>query len=832
MAKQRKGISKALRQGNVESAYQMPEGDVDESGFGSPKTNVEPNGLFTGKEGAAISAITNPVSKVLGQIENSNPAASVSNSVTKEAVDNAESISDLTKVPTLVNQINKETQSVKDQLDDQTLNTLSAYSLSEDPTDDAAWGQPKDAVGQVNPMEQVNAYTFPEGEVDDAAWGQPKDQIQATEEIVPGSGQVISRVVSDESLQGQRPAYTQLATKNDVTNQLAQIYSAMSQDIPGAVVEKLGIQDYYPSAARDIAVGTFSGSRIGSQTIYSGTGGLLPMGLYDARKRAISEAAKSKQAELDKILSVPETTPQLMAAFNEYAVNTLYEDLARTGFNPSAYNKDLQSQRNKYRLQAVAKNMTYLTTRSKDLLAATIGKDGKPGAYMPEDMKQELTDFLTGSIENPEEYFSGKKNLSDITNRVKSYSDASVWIDGMRPNWVAHPTEVPVNIKTGKELTEENVAELNAAADGYLKAVEDGSRDTESYMTVIKKYIDVDPSIVDDWMDGQGYSKDDPIRQTMRDYFEKSIPAASFTSSIKTVANQNVARARLQLDRDKFNYQKESDKESFWGTINANLNDAVNTRTGKTFNQELAALQASGLKGEDLDNAIKNVWNNYSFAAGTKLVKNKNGSYLVQMPSTETQSKSITSKDIYVNGKPVRVMAVQYYDKDKKQWIDANLTPQQIANSKKNIRVAESKQMFTDDQKIALGKSGSSIYTKVVGHQIQKGFYNDQGQFEPLTANNLARYNRSNRKATLQRTVEQPYSRGEQYDKTGAKVNYVETILPGQVVGAWSRIDDPAGQQLLDEQAGYTTKQSAEAQGAPDSSSGSGESGGVVIAQQ
>jgi hypothetical protein len=832
MAKQRKGISKALRQGNVESAYQMPEGDVDESGFESPKTNVEPNGLFTGKEGAAISAITNPVSKVLGQIENSNPVASVSNSVTKEAVDNAESISDLTKVPTLVNQINKETQSVKDQLDDQTLNTLSAYSLSEDPTDDAAWGQPKDAVGQVNPMEQVNAYTFPEGEVDDSAYGQPKDQIQATEEIVPGSGQVISRIVSDESLQGQRPAYTQLATKNDVTNQLAQIYSAMSQDIPGAVVEKLGIQDYYPSAARDIAVGTFSGSRIGSQTIYSGTGGLLPMGLYDARKRAISEAAKSKQAELDKILSVPETTPQLMAAFNEYAVNTLYEDLARTGFNPSAYNKDLQSQRNKYRLQAVAKNMTYLTTRSKDLLAATIGKDGKPGAYMPEDMKQELTDFLTGSIENPEEYFSGKKNLSDITNRVKSYSDASVWIDGMRPNWVAHPTEVPVNIKTGKELTEENVAELNAAADGYLKAVEDGSRDTESYMTVIKKYIDVDPSIVDDWMDGQGYSKDDPIRQTMRDYFEKSIPAASFTSSIKTVANQNVARARLQLDRDKFNYQKESDKESFWGTINANLNDAVNTRTGKTFNQELAALQASGLKGEDLDNAIKNVWNNYSFAAGTKLVKNKNGSYVVQMPSTETQSKSITSKDIYVNGKPVRVMAVQYYDKDKEQWIDANLTPQQIANSKKNIRVAESKQMFTDEQKAALGKSGSSIYTKVVGHQIQKGFYNDQGQFEPLTANNLARYNRSNRKATLQRTVEQPYSRGEQYDKTGAKVNYVETILPGQVVGAWSRIDDPAGQQLLDEQAGYTTKQSAEAQGAPDSSSGSGESGGVVIAQQ
>ena len=30
----------------------------------------------------------------------------------------------------------------------------------------------------------------------------------------------------------------------------------------------------------DIAVGTFTGSRIGSQTIYSGAGGVLPLGLY------------------------------------------------------------------------------------------------------------------------------------------------------------------------------------------------------------------------------------------------------------------------------------------------------------------------------------------------------------------------------------------------------------------------------------------------------------------------------------------------------------------------------------------------------------------------
>lgn len=52
-------------------------------------------------------------------------------------------------------------------------------------------------------------------------------------------------------------------------------------------------EDYYPQVGRAIGVGTSSGEIIGSRTIYTGAGVLAPMGLYDARKRALAAASKS-----------------------------------------------------------------------------------------------------------------------------------------------------------------------------------------------------------------------------------------------------------------------------------------------------------------------------------------------------------------------------------------------------------------------------------------------------------------------------------------------------------------------------------------------------------
>ena len=93
--------------------------------------------------------------------------------------------------------------------------------------------------------------------------------------------------------------------------------------VPQLAIEKLGVQDYYPEIGRDIAVGTFTGSRIGSQTIYSGAGGLLPLGLYDARKRAIAAEIKKKEAIMDQIKEIPDIAKQFKTEYSQEYMNFL-----------------------------------------------------------------------------------------------------------------------------------------------------------------------------------------------------------------------------------------------------------------------------------------------------------------------------------------------------------------------------------------------------------------------------------------------------------------------------------------------------------------------------
>ena len=74
-------------------------------------------------------------------------------------------------------------------------------------------------------------------------------------------------------------------------------------------------------------------------------------------------------------------------------------------------------------------------------------------------------------------------------------------------------------------------------------------------MSVIKKYYDIDPTSINDWMDEKGYEKDSKARKQVGDYFTKRIPAASFISKIDTDANKNFERQKeanrkREADRD------------------------------------------------------------------------------------------------------------------------------------------------------------------------------------------------------------------------------------------------------------------------------------------
>lgn len=748
-----------------------------------------------------LSAIQpSPEAKIEAQMQNNNTGTVLSNTILNNGTQSAETSTELFEAPKVAKEAEKETEKEVSALDDTTAKVMMVpYGSVQD--------DEEYAVGTSSPPEQNQTTT----------------DVQTN--AIPGDGTTVSNVVS--TIQPTRPSFDQVATRDQVMNDIAGMYIKGQENVPYAVVEKLGIQDYYPNVGRDIAVGNFSGSRIGSQTIYSGAGALLPMGLYDARKRALKEAAKTKQAELDKILTVPDTTPQLKEAFSAYALKIKYEDLARNNFDPTLYSRDLEARRNDIMLEATAKKLTYATQMAQKLLDGTMPKDGKPGNYMPEEQKKILRELLTGTMEDPEAFFSGEKNINDYNKNVKQYSDGTVWIDGMIKQWTANPVEVPVNLKTGVALSEADVANINSATDQYLKSVQDGNPDTDSYMTMLKKYYDIDSKVVDDWADAQGYDKNDPMRDTLKDYLEHQVPAASFIQKVTTNANQNVARARLALDREKFEFEKEQ-QESFWGVIDQGMNNAVNRQTGKTFEQELAALNKQNLSKSELDNALKRLYNIYSVAAESTVVKNSKGNWVVQIPSTSTQAEQIQTRDVYApNGKLVRGLNVQVYNKDTKSWESKEMSPREIAkykNKSKNIRI--NGKSVTDEQFDGFSASASGMYTKVIGHEITKGYVNKQGAFVPLTADNLADYE-ANPKVTLQRPIEQPYAKVERDNAGTGQTNITEIILPGQTRGEWINISDRAGRMHSDEQSGFTTRQSAQAQGGGNvSASGSSSSFG------
>jgi hypothetical protein len=76
-----------------------------------------------------------------------------------------------------------------------------------------------------------------------------------------------------------------------------QLYN-QSQEQFRPVSQPLAVNDYYPNQGDPIGVGQSSGRIIGSQTQYVPNGGLVPIGMWDARDAAIQKAAMAKAKDV------------------------------------------------------------------------------------------------------------------------------------------------------------------------------------------------------------------------------------------------------------------------------------------------------------------------------------------------------------------------------------------------------------------------------------------------------------------------------------------------------------------------------------------------------
>lgn len=427
----------------------------------------------------------------------------------------------------------------------------------------------------------------------------PDEEVVTTVTTPNASSNALSTIGQGVGVQ----AFDATGTKKDIEKETVKQAKEEYKEIPTGVIEKLGVQDYYPEIGRNIAVGTFSGSRIGSQTIYSGAGGLLPMGLYDARKRALAETSKKKQAALDKIMELPNVVPQLNEEYKPYAYDVIVSEIEKNGNDYNRLIRNKESMKEIIRVKTLAEKINYVDASMNEIMKRynDAKKDGG-SVFIDEKILRQIDKFKRGMVDDLPGVLSGKVNITDQMEGLRDYADGIAQVDKMVKDFEVSKVEIPFNIKTKQEINAENIGELQDA----LVKIKSGQY-ADKYMSVVKKYYDIDPTSIRNWMIEKGYDKDSETIKLVEDYFIKRIPTASFIAKVDTDPNKNFERQkeanrRRESERD-YNLKREQGK-GHWDITNEQMN-FVDKSSGKPMNQLIDEWRKQGIKGSDLTKKIQ-----------------------------------------------------------------------------------------------------------------------------------------------------------------------------------------------------------------------------------
>ena len=423
--------------------------------------------------------------------------------------------------------------------------------------------------------------------------------VQEQVKTVPGDGSTVTSVVSTGG-QPTRPTYDQVATTQDAQQGMANMYAKLNEGVPKAVVEKLGVQDYYPNIGRDIAVGTFTGSRIGSQTIYSGAGAALPMGLYDARKRALKEAATEKKKQLDKFFDVIETAPQYQKAVNESYNNWLNNSLAEHGYDADKFLSDPNMRKEYAKRLSNAKDITFWATAADNYLKESEKKENygtAEGVKIAGEIKMALIDHM-------DEIASGEKSLKDFidVDKFKLYLNIMPQMDTiikevLDPNRIG---ESPINMRTGDAEGRLDPEEFKQQRDDFMVKLKSGSLGNDEYLSGFKKFFTGDyEQIIDGLIESGKFSEEQ--RDAALNYF-----AGHMQEQVKLknefVKNDQMEMAKLAENRRQFDaeFQRKVDEGKTPWTVQNELMNKPNANTGKNMQQELLEARKKGYTGTQL----------------------------------------------------------------------------------------------------------------------------------------------------------------------------------------------------------------------------------------
>ena len=626
-------------------------------------------------------------------------------------------------------------------------------------------------------------------------------------EPIPGDGRTL---VSQDAMQtkpGERPTLTNAMTKENLYSKILEKNKDLYDQSSSIALEQLGVEDYYPNIRKDIAVGTYQGKYLGSATIFAAPGARAPLGLYDARKRALKSAAQAKQKQIDEILSVPETSPQYQALFAESFYGMLESDLERLGYDFDAFSRDPQALRNMARYEAKAKEITASVAFADGMLAA----GAEDATYVADEIIKLSMDVKYAQINNLDAILAGDENAVAPFKKARIYKDlvpevqklAQVLLDPARVS------QSPINLKTGGRFDSESWIKER---DDFFVKVKSGIG-WEEYATGINKYFDGDyKGMIENLVKGRGGS-DDQI-EPMQKMFAAMIQNQTVLD-YENVKNDQVALMNLRERQRQFDINIENSQNNFWGNINGAFGDKPNNATGRTYNQELA--EAEKITDPTKKAAkLKEIAELYN-PGSTTYINPTTGSFISFVnASAKLAAEGATPKPLKSGNTDLRGIDIEYKD-DEGKWNRMTLSPARIANSTKPIRVYGESNNLTKEQKTSFGQIEGTVYTKVIGSEIQKAFIDNKGTVTYLKSDgsNLAQYNAAKTKMTLARAIEKPYVREMITDVVNG-TTYVDKELPGRVMVLPVDVNNNVDQQILNEQYGYNPKAAAESIGKGD----------------
>ncbi|MHC4293916.1 MAG: hypothetical protein ACYSTX_06425, partial [Planctomycetota bacterium] len=188
-------------------------------------------------------------------------------------------------------------------------------------------------------------------------------------------------------------------------------------------LERLGLQDYYPDINMPMQVGTYSGSIVGNNPIFVAGGGYIPMGIVDARKRALERAAanKVKQGQKLRELTLVPSAQQYQDKFNARGLEIFekWGKAANWDYNKMLDPKEGMGFWKEYQEYRANANRTLKIQAQYDQLI----KDLKENKHVPDWAKKAAEDWNAGIWES--DMLADSKLLSKIEKSLRSYQNVA-----------------------------------------------------------------------------------------------------------------------------------------------------------------------------------------------------------------------------------------------------------------------------------------------------------------------------------------------------------------------------------------------------------------------